>query len=132
MTSADAGPFQALRISSARRGNQRMRLQTLNTVIADYEARIEKVRKAAAPPPKDLSPQDRRTLNDIQIRQVNSEILALRRQADTALVEIIKALQQAARDAKMMGERHWDFWSVLRRTKTGAGDVAGLLEAANL
>lgn len=31
-----------------------------------------------------------------------------------------------------MGERHWDLWSVLRRAKTGNGDVVGILEAMQL
>ena len=100
---------------------QRMRLQTLNTIITDYTARMEKARKAAAPTPKDIPEQDKRMFTQITQRQVNSEILALRRQADTALVEVVKGLQQAASDAKVYGERHWDFWSVLRRAKTGFG-----------
>jgi hypothetical protein len=65
-------------------------------------------------------------------RQLNKEILALRREADAKLVELVKGLQQAASDAKTYGERHWDFWSVLRRAKTGAGDVAGIVEAMSL
>jgi len=113
-------------------GEQKARLSKLTTLIADATARIEKVRKAAAPPPKGLTGAERQIIQDVTQRQLNSEILAIRRDADSAMIDIIRATQSAARAAKDMGERHWDIWSVLRRAKTGNGDVVGILEAMQL
>ncbi len=48
------------------------------------------------------------------------------------MIGVIKGLQAAASAAKEMGERHWDFFSCLRRAKTGNGDVGGLVEAMTL
>jgi hypothetical protein len=111
---------------------QRTRLVTLNNLIAEYTVRIEKVRKAAAPTPKDMTAQERLIISNATMRQVNSEILALRRAGDGAMIETIKGLQAAASAAQEMGERHWDFFSCLRKAKTGNGDVSGLLEAMQL
>ena len=111
-------------------GEQKARLSKLNTLIADATTRIERVRKAVAPPPKDMTGAERQIIQNVNQRQLTSEILAIRRDADSAMIDIIRATQSAARAAKDMGERHWDIWSVLRRVKTGNGDVAGIVEAS--
>jgi hypothetical protein len=111
---------------------QNKRLAKLTKLIADAEALIEKARKEAAPPPKGVSGAERQIIQTINDRQTNSKILDIRRAADSALIELLKASQNAAAAAKIMGERHWNMWSVLRRAKTGNGGVVGILEAMQL
>lgn len=110
---------------------QNTRLVKLNQLINDADARIEKARRAAAPPPKGVTGPERQIIQTITDRQVNSEILTIRREADGALIEVLKAMKNAASTAKEMAERHFDLWSILRRAKTGNG-VTGLLEATQL
>jgi len=111
---------------------QNTRLIKLTQLIATADAKIEKARQAAAPPPKGVSGAERQIIQTITDRQVNSEILAIRREADGAIVGVLVAMRNAASAAKAMGERHWDMWSVLRRAKTGNGGVVGILEAMQL
>lgn len=111
---------------------QNTRLVKLTKLIADADARIEKARKAAAPPPKGVTGAERQIIQSITDRQVISETLAIRREADGAIIEVLKAMKSAASDAKEMGERQWDIWSVLRRAKTGNGDVVGIVQAMQL
>ncbi len=111
---------------------QEARLATLTTKISDANARIESLRKAAAPPPPpgSITVQERQVFKSVAARQLVSQIGEVRRAADKELVPIVKAMQAAAEQAKIMAERHWDRYSVLRRATAGNGSEDGLARRA--
>lgn len=111
---------------------QEARLAKLNNIIAGANKRIDALKKAAAPPPPGISGAERQVLKTVTDRQLYSMIGAIRRESDDTIIPIIKDMRAAADSAKEMGERHWDFFSVLRNAKTGSGDVQGFVEAMQL
>lgn len=82
--------------------------------------------------PANLTGAERQVIQNVNQRQLISDVLAIRRKADSGLIDIVRATQSAARVATEMGSRHWDLWSVLRCAKTGNGDVVSILEAMQL
>lgn len=101
---------------------QEARLANLNNTIQAANARIAELRKAAAPPPiEDMRPDERQLFRNVQERQLASQIIQVRRDTDTTLVPVLKAINAASDDARVMAERHWDKYSVLRRATAGNG-----------
>lgn len=112
--------------------DQQARLNTLNKIIGTANERIGALRKAAAPPPKDISPSERQVHKTVAERQLISQIGDIRREVDKELIPLVKAMQSAADEAKVRTERHHDLFSILRNAKTGTGDGRAAVEAAQL
>jgi hypothetical protein len=114
--------------------DQEARLVKLNNIITAANARIDALRKAAAPAPKagEVTAQEEQIFKSVAERQLVSAIGEVRRATDKELVPIVKAMQAAAADAKERGERHWDKHSTLRKAKSGNGDAQGIIEAMAL
>jgi hypothetical protein len=112
--------------------DQQARLNNLNKIIGTANERIAALRKAAAPPPKGVSPAERQVYQTVAERQLISQIGDIRREVDKELVSVVNAMQGAADEAKVRAERHHDLFSILRNAKTGTGDGRAAVEAAQL
>jgi hypothetical protein len=112
--------------------DQQARLNNLNKIIGTANERIAALRKAAAPPPKGVSPSERQVYQTVTERQLISQIGNIRREVDKELVPVVNAMQGAADEAKVRAERHHDLFSILRNAKTGTGDGRAAVEAAQL
>lgn len=114
--------------------DQEARLAKLNNIITAANARIDALRKAAAPTPKvgEVTAQEQQMFKNVAQRQLVSAIGNVRRETDKELVPIVKAMQASAATAKEMGERHWDKHSILRKAKSGNGGAQGIIEAMAL
>jgi hypothetical protein len=115
--------------------DQEARFAKLTNIITAANARIDALRKAAAPPPKlsaGVTAQEQQIFKNVAQRQLVSAIGNVRRETDKELVPIVKAMQATAGDAKERGERHWDKHSILRKAKSGNGGAQGILEAMAL
>ncbi len=110
--------------------DQQARLNNLNKIIGTANERIAALRKAAAPPPKGVSPAERQVYKTVAERQLISQIGEIRREVDKELIPLVKAMQGAADEAKVRGERHHDLFSILRNAKTGPAVEAAQLRAA--
>ena len=114
---------------------QEARLSSLNNIITAANARIDALRKQAAPPPKlgsGITAQEQQIIKGIASRQLVSQIGEVRRATDKELGPLVKIMQASAATAKEMGERQWDKHSILRKAKSGNGGAQGIIEAMAL
>jgi hypothetical protein len=119
---APPGPIITLDAVRELRAKQATRLDRINTLIADAEVKIQKVREQAAPlPSAKLSDSDRRTL--VEAGRINAapRVMTIRQETDATVLPILKEMIAAAELAKVAGERWWDKFSVLRRAVGGQG-----------
>ncbi len=111
--------------------DQEARLANLNNIIEAANKRIAELRKAAAPPPPgSMRPDERQIIRNVQQRQLISEIIQVRRETDKTLIPVLKNINAASDQARVMAERHWSKFAVLRRATAGNGAQDALARRA--
>ncbi len=107
---------------------QAQRYARVNSLIANAESAMDKIRKAAAPPPSVTTLADRQLLQQAADVTARPKIMEIKDATEKEILPLIKTMKRAAKDAKLIGERWWTRWAILERAGTGTNDAAGDLQ----
>lgn len=123
---------------------QRARKDRVVSAVEDGNKRIDQARKSVTVPVigerkangtvvRSAADQDlQRAAHAVASRQVVEKVSQVQREVDTVVVPVLKEMIAASDQAKVYAERHWDLWSVLRRSKGLGTGTSGFIEAMTL
>lgn len=105
---------------------QRTRITKINRIIDDANKRIHRAVDTGKPDLKGLSIAEQKQMNSLWERNGATIRGQITREVDKELFALLKECRQAGDDAKIMGGRHYDKFSILRRATFGKGMVEAM------